>query len=111
MKSFVSIMLVLLGLLGCTPSKMMNIKTSVSPGDNLFAPGRLFMRGLPQGDDSYSQGIRDGCETFLGIVGSGTLRLLPSKIDGFRLTEDPAYARGYVDGQTYCTHYLDWDIQ
>ncbi|MBL0319493.1 MAG: hypothetical protein IPP74_09450 [Alphaproteobacteria bacterium] len=111
MKTVVSMMIMLVSLLGCTPSKMFNVKSSMSADNSLMAPARLFLRGLPQGDDSYSQGLRDGCETFLGIVGSGTLRLLPSKIDGFRLTEDPAYARGYVDGQTYCTHYLDWDIQ
>lgn len=111
MKSIVSILFVLIALAGCTPSKMFNVKTAMTPDTNLLAPGRLFMRGLPQGSDSYSQGIRDGCETFMGIVGSGALRLLPSKIDGFRLTEDPAYARGFVDGQTYCTHYMDWDIQ
>ena len=78
--------------------------------DTIFRPNRLLLRNLPQGQDSYSQGFRDGCETYLGIVGAGALRLLPEHVDGWRLTEDRVYARAFADGGTYCTFYLDWDI-
>lgn len=76
---------------------------------NILTPTKMFTRGLPRGNDSYSQGIRDGCETFLGIVGAGALRMLPTTLDGYRLSEDRMYARGYVDGANHCTHSLDWD--
>lgn len=85
------------------------IRQGLQKENSILSPGPLLLHNLPQGDDSYSQGYRDGCETFVGIVGTGVLRMLPSTIDGWRLTSDSVYARGFSDASSHCTFYLDWD--
>ena len=73
---------------------------------------RVLLRGAPQGDDSFSQGWRDGCDTSLAIVGTGTLRLVKQKIDATvaeRLVSDPLYEKGYSTGSGYCTNFLDYN--
>lgn len=94
---------------GCG-SKFGVIKSSVDPNDNVgFSATPALLRNLPSGNDSYSQGFRHGCKSLLGAVGTGLLRLNSAHIDGFRLTQDRMYARGFSDGGTHCTFYLDWD--
>lgn len=70
---------------------------------------RAYVRGLPTGNDSYSQGFRDGCQTILGTTGAGTLRLLPERIDPERLVNDPLYLRGWHDGDGVCNDRIDWE--
>jgi hypothetical protein len=67
------------------------------------------MRNLPKGNDGYSKGFRAGCRTFFSVVGNGSLRSAKVEIDGYKLTGDPLYTRGFLDAASYCTHYLDWD--
>ncbi len=74
-----------------------------------LVPRRAYIRGLPTGDDSYSVGFRDGCQTILGITGSGTLRLLSERIDAERMVSDSMYVRGWHDGDGYCNDRLDWE--
>ena len=93
---------------GCA-KKMGALKSGFQPEHTIADPVAPFMRNLPKGNDSYSVGFRDGCETFLGAVGAGMMRTLPTHVDGWKMTEDQLYARGWSDGGTYCTFYLDWD--
>lgn len=72
-------------------------------------PRPLFMRGIPSGDDAYSQGWRDACQTFVGIVGSGMLRNQPFAYDPERGVNDKEYYKGWRDGIAYCTYYTDYD--
>ncbi len=67
------------------------------------------MRGLPDGDDSYSQGIRDGCHQALGTTGVGVLRSHGFAYDPNKGIQDKDYYRGYLTGHNYCTFYQDPD--
>jgi hypothetical protein len=71
---------------------------------------RIFLRGVPQGDDSFSRGWRDGCDTSLATVGAGLLRWVPEKIPSEQLVNDLSYRKGYSRGSNYCTAFLDWDV-
>lgn len=73
---------------------------------------RVLLRGAPQGDDSFSQGWRDGCDTSLATVGTGTLRLVKQKMNGAiaeHLVNDPLYEKGYSTGSGYCANFLDYN--
>ena len=75
----------------------------------MWTPEPMGMSGLPDGDDSYSQGFRDGCNVSLGIVGSGMLRAHGFAYDVNRGIEDRKYYRGYRLGNNYCMYYVDRD--
>jgi hypothetical protein len=92
----------LLVLSGCDP------RTSWLPfSDSPYSYSTKFMRGLPDGNDSYSTGFRDGCNTYQAIIGTGPLQMKAYQWDNLRELEDAAYAKGISDGRAYCTHYLD----
>ena len=95
-------------LSGCFAGQSVFLKEPLQNEQGLLAPGRSMVH-MPRGDDSYSQGVRDGCATFQGVLGGGTLRLIKPKIDGYRMVEDNDYLNGYVAGSSYCTFVLDWD--
>jgi hypothetical protein len=78
-------------------------------GSGMFEPRPLLMRNIPSGDDPYSQGWRDACQTFTGIVGSGMLKMEPFAYDPERGVYDKEYYKGWRDGITYCTYYTDYD--
>lgn len=75
--------------------------------NNTLAPAPMFMRNTPEDEDSFSQGFRDGCSSYLGFVGSGMLRLRPFKYDVNRSLQDQLYARGFREGASYCLYYTD----
>lgn len=58
---------------------------------------------------SYDRGWMDGCQTATSAIGTGLARLRGPKIDGYELTEDQWYLRGFQDANTYCTLTLDWE--
>lgn len=59
--------------------------------------------------DSYGQGYEDGCATMSSIIGSGTFRLIKEKIDGYKLSYDDWYLRGFQDALDLCTFSFDWE--
>lgn len=61
-------------------------------------------------DDSYGAGFEAGCGNFVGVVGTGSMRLIKPKIDAHRLTTDQWYLRGYQDASSWCTFNLDWEL-
>ena len=79
------------------------------PTDTILTPRPMLIRNLPKGDDSYSEGFRDGCNTMFGIVGTGYLRTLKINVNGYRMVEDKVYTRGWSDGATYCTFSLSYE--
>ena len=81
-----------------------NLKT-----DTILTPRPMLIRNLPDGDDSYSEGFRAGCNTMLGIVGTGYLRTLKINVDGYRMVEDKLYTRGWSDGANFCTFSLNYE--
>lgn len=76
-----------------------------------WKPRPYLMRGVPDGDDSYTEGFRDGCSTALSVVAQGLLRSTNApRYDGWRLTSDAFYSAGFVDGDEHCTYLYDWSI-
>lgn len=79
--------------------------------EGMMTPRPYRLDGIPQGDDSYSQGFRDGCNTAMGVVGSGLLNSMyeSSYIDANRVVSDEDYNQGKTLGFNYCTFHLDVD--
>ncbi len=77
--------------------------------DTFWTPEPAFLDGIPEGDDSYSQGFRDGCNTFTGFVASGFPRGHDFAYDAERGIKDRDYYVGYRIGSDYCTYYSDYD--
>lgn len=75
-----------------------------------FGPSVMLLRGLPDGDTSYDQGFRDGCNTAIGITGSGMHRTYGFEYDVNRGIEDKEYYRGFRMGTSACVYYLDVDV-
>jgi hypothetical protein len=82
------------------------------PPDSPLGYRRLFLYGVPKGDDPFSQGWRDGCDTSLAIVGTGALRLVKEKFNADtteKMTNNPLYSNGFSTGSSYCTNFLDYN--
>lgn len=60
-------------------------------------------------NDSYGQGYEDGCLVASSIIGSGSFRLIKAKIDGYKLSSDIWYLRGFQDAMSLCTFSFDWE--
>ncbi len=73
---------------------------------------RMFLYGVPEGNDSFSKGWRDGCDTSLATAGIGSLKLIKEKINAensYQMLEDPRYDRGFTIGSGYCVNFLDYN--
>jgi len=77
-------------------------------------PGMLTMRpagldNLPDDDSSYSQGLRDGCNTALGTNAAGPMSATyaDTYYDINRGITDQDYYKGRTTGFNYCTYYTD----
>jgi hypothetical protein len=70
-----------------------------------LAPTPTWMRGLPQGSDSFSTGFRDGCYNMLGQSGYGMMRVYDAPPEPLA-TYDRLYANGYMHGDRYCSTYV-----
>lgn len=66
---------------------------------------------LPSDDSSYSQGLRDGCNTALGSNGVGPMSASYADMymDVNRNVNDTDYYKGRTLGFNYCTYYTDPD--
>ncbi|MBL6784674.1 MAG: hypothetical protein ISQ32_00020 [Rickettsiales bacterium] len=73
-------------------------------------PRYFMMRGMPERDDDYTRGFRDGCQSSFAMVAQGAVRSLETKYDGWKMTTNRLYAAGFVDGEEHCTYVYDWDI-
>jgi hypothetical protein len=63
---------------------------------------------LPEGDDSYNVGFRDGCDSALGIVAAGPVASTHEfSMDVNRGIQDKQYSDGYRMGTNYCTYFSD----
>ncbi len=63
---------------------------------------------LPDGDDPYSTGFRDGCDSSFGIAAAGPVRTSSDfSYDANRGIEDKKYYDGYRMGSNYCLYFLD----
>lgn len=91
--------LILVVLSGCQAIQ----RNSYSGG---ITPDPVFLRGLPQGQDSFSRGFRDGCYQFIGNAGYGMHRLFPDAAPAADMIDDKLYHTGYSHGDRYCSVYV-----
>ena len=99
--------LLLLSQSACLISEALTLPKSWNWG---FKPRPYMMRGVPDGNDDYSLGFRDGCKSALGIIGQGGVRSVSNEYNGWKLTSNRLYAAGFLDGEEHCTYFYDWDI-
>jgi hypothetical protein len=93
-------------------SLLVSLSACALPSDSPLGYKRMFLYGVPEGNDSFSQGWRDGCDTSLATVGTGTLRLVKEQINAdttHRMLNDPMYDKGFSIGSGYCTNFLDYN--
>ncbi len=101
--------LLLLAVAGCYNPIPDALNRDYTRGKHRFWTPRPPTLTMPEGDDAYSQGFRDGCNVALGIVGSGLLRMHAFGYDPNWGAQDKDYYLGYNTGNNYCTFYLDPD--
>jgi len=79
--------------------------------EGAFSPTPLFLKDLPQGEDNYSMGFRDGCYNFIGQNGYGLARMYDRSINpDDELLVDKLYQQGYRHGDRYCGVYVNKKI-
>lgn len=71
-----------------------------------FSPEPAFLRNLPQTEDLYSLGFRDGCYNFMGQTGLGLLREY-DKAPNPQFITDEEYNFGYKNGDRYCSVFVN----
>lgn len=94
-------MALMLALCGCMESLI------DSKGFGTFSPTPALLRNVPQGNDSFSVGWRDGCSTYLGFTGSGLIEAREFAFDINRSLSDKQYAAGFREGASLCMYYTD----
>lgn len=72
-----------------------------------LSPLPPLMRNIPQGQDSFSQGWRDGCNSYLSFTGSGFIQARDFTYDINRSLTDKMYASGFREGASLCMYYTD----
>lgn len=73
------------------------------------SPMPPYLRGLPQGDDPFSVGFRDGCYNMLGAVGYGAMRFYDAPRNPEMITH-PNYRDGYEHGDSYCLTFANKSV-
>ena len=104
LQTYLSWTLIALTFAGCD-----TVTADGKPG--IFSPQAVFLRNLPQGDDNYSQGFRDGCYNAIGTNGYGLQRIFtkPHRAAN-ELYMDALYRRAYNDGDRHCSAYVNRDV-
>lgn len=74
-----------------------------------LAPTPPLLRGLPQGDDAFSKGFREGCYHTVGQAGYGLQRFYDRPQDP-ELVTDVIYTQGYTEGDRFCGVYVNNNI-
>ena len=72
-----------------------------------LSPMPMQMRNIPEGQDSFSVGWRDGCNSYLGFAGSGLVQMRDFTYDINRSLQDKPYASGFREGASLCMYYTD----
>ena len=72
-----------------------------------WATPQGLMVTTPEDDDDFSLGFRHGCNTALGIMGSGMLRFHGFEYDINKGIENQEYYRGYRMGTDSCVYHVD----
>ena len=76
-------------------------------GFGYSSPAPELLRDIPDGQDSFSIGWRDGCNTYLGFTGSGLLQMRSFTYDINRSLKDKQYTSGFREGANLCMYYTD----
>ena len=93
-------------LSGC--AIMPDVSQITSPREfGYSSPMPQFLRNIPEGQDSFSVGWRDGCNTYLGFTGSGFVQMRGFTYDINRSLKDKQYTSGFREGANLCMYYTD----
>lgn len=118
MYNFLTILIAMVMLTACgsvdTSAMMGSYLDKERPYDGMtdfgsgLSPRPFLLRNIPGGDDSYSQGFRDGCSTTINFS-VGFVRSHPFAYDVARGLKDRQYYAGYRSGTVYCVYFADVD--
>lgn len=74
-----------------------------------FTPAPFLIGDMPDGDDDYSQGFRDGCNTSHSIIGTALMSATYDDIyyDVEKSIKSDEYYKGRTIGHNYCNYYND----
>lgn len=72
-------------------------------------PFPLYLKNLPQGNDSFSKGYREGCINIVGQSGSGLLRIYDKSKDPQMLSDD-LYNQAYRLAERQCGAFIDNEV-
>lgn len=72
-------------------------------------PRPLSLSDIPADNDSFAVGWRHGCQSYVGVIGDGFLKLQPYAFDAARAMKDETYYKGFRAGVDHCTYFTDWD--
>jgi hypothetical protein len=76
----------------------------------IFTPNPPFLKNLPQGDDSFSLGFREGCYNAIGQEGYGMMRMFDKPVNYDMASTEKLYVDGYRHGDRYCSAYVNKDM-
>lgn len=77
----------------------------------VFSPNPLFLGNIPQQDDHFSLGFRDGCYNFVGQNGRGLHRMYDrAPVISEEAYDNALYIEGYKHGDRYCGVFVNKDI-
>lgn len=65
---------------------------------------------MPEGDDDFSVGFRDGCQTGSGIIGESVMRVYGMSYDVEKGIENQQYYKGYKTGFNTCVFVFSHGI-
>ncbi len=71
-----------------------------------FSP-RDLMIVMPEDNSDYSVGFRQGCNTGVGIMGRGLLKIYGFEYDVKRALESEEYYAGFHQGMDVCVYAVD----
>jgi len=98
------IILVSLSVSGCLQFNNDGKHSLMTPTPLFLNP---FLANYAEDDSDFSDGTRHGCNTALGIMGTGLLRMHGFEYDINRGIENKNYYSGYRTGMSACTYHVD----
>jgi len=99
------ILLLVLSVNGCLKFNNDGRHSVMTPSPLFLNP---FLANFADDESDFSYGTRHGCNTALGIMGTGLLRMHGFEYGVNRGIENKNYYMGYRTGMSACTYYVDY---
>ena len=101
MKQFLTLSILGLLLSNCSP-----FHTAEYGKIDRTKPHPFLLKDLPDGNDLFSHGFRDACNSLIGATGYGANRMFDGAPNPEFITEKH-YMNGYSEGARYCSVYVN----